>query len=182
MKQNILIDTANIETILDSISGVFDEQDNIYYFNHNSIDNIENTKLYNKNTFNYFSIYNKNIYNILIKIKAMLKTMCIENDINMDKNMYYITSEYFDNVDMLFLYDSGGDRPLSFSGYIILDCENNATMSIDNETFNIEKGTLILSKASSKTIFNNLTTGINFNIAPISMLDGQYKQKWIPIA
>ena len=181
MKINTLVDMVNIETIFEDISNVLKESDAVYYFDNNVINSLENNKLYKKETFNYFSIYNKNIYMSLSKIKEMFKTICANNEINIDKNMYYIESEYFENIDTLFWYDSGGDRPLCFSGYIILKCEDNSTVSIDGEVFELVSGTVILSRSNSKIIWNNSVSGINFNIAPISMLHGQYKQKWIPM-
>jgi hypothetical protein len=182
MKINSLIDFSVIEDIEKEILNSYSEHDDVYFFNSQSIDKLNSQKLYKKETFNCFTIYSKNIYTIFIKIKQMFNEVCKTNQINFTKNMFYISTEYLNNCDSTFWYDSGGDKPLCFSGYIVLDCLDNSTIKVDDEIFNVVPGTILLFGSSSKIIFNNKISVINFNIAPISLLSGQYKQKWIPLS
>jgi hypothetical protein len=130
---------------------------------------------------NVFGIYNTVMYDILLEIKKMLTDACKTYDINIEKNRYYISSEHVLGVRKDAWYDFGGIRIPCFSGMVILDGENQE-ISVGKEVVGLKVGDIVLFESGHKITYSSESFNmISFNIAPLSLLQGQYPQKWIPI-
>jgi len=130
---------------------------------------------------NVLGIYNSSIYDILLEIKKMLSEACRVYDINIEKSRYYISSEYISGVKSDAWYDFGGIRIPCFSGMVILDGELQK-IQIGKESIDVKAGDMLLFEAGHKIVYGSESLNmISFSIAPLSLLQGQYPQKWIPI-
>jgi len=157
-------------------------QEDIYIFNSGDrADFLYNRNVVNALSFNPLQIYNREIRSLYNLIQKNLETLCQEYEINKGKSMYFITSEYESIIEEGFVYDTGGIRIPCFAGYYFTDCEKNSYIQIEKEKINVEVGTLILFEAGHDTVFKNVKECLSFNIAPLSMIQGQYPQKWAPI-
>lgn len=130
---------------------------------------------------NVLGIYNSSIYDILLEIKRMLSEACKVYDINLEKSRYYISSEHISSVNNNAWYDFGGIRIPCFSGMVILDAKDQQ-INVGKETVFVNSGDILLFEAGHKITYGSESFNmISFSIAPLSLLGGQYPQKWIPI-
>ncbi len=130
---------------------------------------------------NVLGIYNTVMYDILLEIKKMLIHACKVYEINIEKSRYYISSEHMPTVRKDAWYDFGGIRIPCFSGIVILDGEGQE-ISVGKEIISVKNGDIVLFEAGHKITYSSESLNmISFSIAPLSLLQGQYPQKWIPI-
>lgn len=130
---------------------------------------------------NIFGIYNPKIHDILFEIKKVLVEACRVYEINIEKSRYYISSEYIDGVNTKAWYDFGGIRIPCFSGIVYLG-KDIYDMQVGKESCSLKEGDILLFEAGHKITYSSESFNmISFSIAPLSLLEGQYPQKWIPI-
>jgi hypothetical protein len=177
-----ILDFLKIENLQKTVLSVQKSQEGIYIFKSGDrADFLYNKNVVNNLSFNPLQIYNREIRNLYNLIQKNLEALCQEYEINKEKNMYFITSEYESIIEENFVYDTGGIRIPCFAGYYFTSCEKNSYIQIEKEKINIQEGSLILFEAGHNTVFTNVKECLSFNIAPLSMIQGQYPQKWMPI-
>lgn len=172
----------NVDNIIKIINDNEKYYDHVLHFNGGvSAELIKEQSVIGKLSNNVMSIYNTTIHNLLIKIKELLIESCNKYEINVDKTKFYLSSEYIDGVDSNAWYDTGGVRAPCFSGIIVLDC-SSGILKIGKEKINVSKGDIVLFESGHRITYeDNSIKIISFVLSPISLLDGQYPQKWIPI-
>lgn len=128
---------------------------------------------------NIFSIYNENIYSALSNIKLLLQDACNHYEINYKRSRYYLSTEYIVKLRTDAWYDFGGIRIPCFSGIMLID-NDPLTIKVNDAELELNCGDIALFEAGHKIRYNREDTKIiSFSIAPLSMLKGQYPQKWI---
>lgn len=136
-------------------------------------------------TFNFFSMYNKNIYLLYKEIGNFTKDFCKENSINFERNYFYLLGNIVKNnkVPLNTYVNFAPNYKTTFVGFYILS-SNQDEIFIDDEKIDLIPGQLIFLNPSAKILFkkmsNNLTM-LSFNISPLEYLYRQYYQKWIPL-
>lgn len=136
-------------------------------------------------TFNFFSMYNRNIYILYKEISNLTKEYCIQNGVNFERNYFYILGNIVKN-DYLPLNTYVNFAPnykTTFVGFYVIN-SNNDEIIIDDEKIKLEPGNLIFLNSSSKILFEKISnefTLLSFNISPLEYLYRQYYQKWIPL-
>lgn len=177
-----LIDNQETQGVLDLIQENIKEEEKFYLFSSGvKADFLYEKKIIDSTKFNYFQIYEKNIYHCLKKIKKMLEDSCKKYEINIDKSMYYVTSSYEDEFLPEYWYDFGGIKIPAFCGYWFLDVEEESYIDINGEKVNIENGTVIMFEPGYRLSFSGVNSAISFNINTLSKIKNQYPQKWMPI-
>jgi hypothetical protein len=137
-------------------------------------------------TFNFFSMYNKNIHLLYKEISQATKDLCKESNINFERNSFYLLGNILKN-EMLPINTYINFAPnykTTFMGLYVIN-SNNDRMSIDDKILSLEAGQLIMLDSGSKILFENISNDLlmlSFNISPIEYLYKQYYQKWIPIS
>ena len=137
-------------------------------------------------TFNFFGMYSKNIHLLYKEISNMTKSLCAENNINFERNSFYLLGNIVKNETLPIgtYINFAPNYKTTFMGFYIIN-SNNDRMSIDDKTLDLEEGQLIMLNSGSKILFENISDNLvmlSFNISPIEYLYKQYYQKWIPIS
>lgn len=177
IKENVACNNIKEKIIKESTS-----QEEIYIFEGGSSAKFMGKKeIADKLSLNYLQIYDKDIRKILNQIKKSFNYVTEKNNINKEKLMYYITSDYENNLRNDCWYDCGGDQKISLCGYYFFDVEEDSYITIDKTKINIAKDDLIIFFAGKKISFFNIKEAISFNISPLSYISGQYPQKWMPL-
>lgn len=181
-KNNILISSVEQKNLLEDIEKIKNNKENIYIFKSgDKAEFLYERSCVNDLSFNYFQIYNKSVFKALEKIYSMTRELCIKNSIDINKTIYYITSEYEDEFLEDYWYDSGGMSIPSFCGYWFLETKDLSYIKVNDEKINISSGDIVMFESGSRTEFSNIEKGISFNIATLSQIKGQYPQKWTPM-
>jgi hypothetical protein len=181
-KYKILIDRSNPKDVLENIEKYKNNKESFYIFNQGKkADFLYSQSPINNFSFNYFQIYDKNIFDAFQKIKEMFNVLSGEYQISKERNRYYLASELENNFFENGLYDVGGMKIPVFAGYWFLKCQENAKIIFDEISFDIYEGSTILFDASKKYSFKNVSSAISFNISTLSKIQNQYPQKWIPM-
>lgn len=177
-----ILDNVDVSNVENTIKNIINEKQDTYIFKFGDrAELIDSSSVINSMFFNPLQIYSFEIRNIFNLIKKMLAELCKQYDINIEKNMYFISSEYENELLNNYIYDTGGIRIPCFSGYCFLNCKDDSYIKIENKKIEISNGSIILFESGHKIKFNNVESAISFNISPISMLAGQYPQKWMPV-
>lgn len=168
--------------VISDIEKVYSNKENVYVF-----ESGEKAKfLYERScvndlSFNYFQLYNKSVYECFKQVVKILQNFVKNKNINIEKNLFYITSEYETEFLEGYWYDSGGIRIPNFCGYWFLETNDDPYLKIDSRYVKVGTGSLVMFEPGSKVEFFGIKKGISFNITTISKLVGQYPQKWMPI-
>lgn len=172
----------NIDGILDLILSYENYRDTILHFKSGiSADWVREQAVAGDLSKNVLGIYSPLIYDILLEIKKVLAEACRVYDINIEKSRYYISSEHVSKVNSSAWYDFGGIRIPCFSGMVILDGEGQE-INVGKESLVVKNGDIMLFEAGHKITYGSESINmISFSIAPLSLLEGQYPQKWIPM-
>jgi hypothetical protein len=180
--QTILKSFILPSNLIEKINKIKNNQEKVLFFSKgDKADFLYERSCVNELSFNYFQIYEENVYLALREISKMLFKICKKNEISITKNMYFIASEYEEDFSSKFWYDSGGIRIPIFCGYWFLDCEDEASVIIENQKINVKSGTILLFEAGQKIVFKNVNKAISFNLSTMSKIKNQYPQKWMPI-
>jgi hypothetical protein len=136
-------------------------------------------------TFNFFGMYSKNIHLLYKEISNMTKDLCTENNINFERNCFYLLGNMVKNETLPIgtYINFAPNYKTTFMGLYIIN-SNNDKMFIDDKTLDLKSGQLIMVESASKVLFENISNDLSmmaFNISPIEYLYKQYYQKWIPI-
>lgn len=173
------VQATNIE---DKIKKESKSQEEIYIYQGGTSANFVGRKdIVDKLSINYLQIYDKDTRNIFNSIKKLFKEIVGENNINEERLMYYITSQYEQNIKNNYWYDNGGDSKMSLCGYYFIKCEEDSHIYIDSNKIQVNEGDLILFFSGNKIVFNNCHSALSFNISPLNHIKGQYPQKWMPL-
>lgn len=164
------------------IEKIHNNKEKVYIFNSgDKAEFLYERSCVNDLSFNYFQIYNKSVFFAFKEIVNLLKNFCKEKNISVEKNLFYITSEYEKEFLEDYWYDSGGIGAPNFCGYWILKENGNAKIKVNSKEVEVVTGSIVLFESGAKTEFVGIETGISFNITTLSKLQSQYPQKWMPI-
>ena len=179
---HVLISKADISVYKDVISNLESDVEHIMFFNSGTkADLVESVKPYDTRFSNFLGLYVPEIHDAFVEVRSMLLDICKHHDINYSKSSYYMSSDYI-NLSGDFWYDGGGLRIPAFNGFIIVDCESNTKVNISKTINVVNPGDILLFEAGHRVAFGNSNSlVISFNVAPLSMLNGQYPNKWIPL-
>lgn len=183
-KRQHKINIKNIETknILQEIDQIKKNKENVYIFESGySAEFLYERSCVNDLSFNYLQMYNSSVYKTLENIKELSIDLCKELKVDMKKNLFYITSEYEENLEEDYYYDFGGTNLPSFCGYWFLQVDEDAHIKINNNEYKISNGDLLLFDSSLKILFSKIRKAISFNISTLRKIEGQYPQKWMPL-
>jgi len=178
IKENI-----NAEGLAEFVKKSLNEEDQIFLFkNGNSANFVGNNKVIDLKTFNFFSLYDSNVFKCYQSVKKMLNQICHNFDINIKMSEFYISSQYFnEKVEKDFIYDFGGTGLPCFSGLVSLQKEEYPVYFNDERVL-VKFGDVIIFEAGKEVKYDSMNLEcIYFYIAPLFMLEKQYPQKWIPI-
>lgn len=176
---NGFVDPKNI---LDEVINKVHPPDEIYKFNGGfKADFLGEMPVENPNSKNYFGAYNRNINKALQVIREMLTKALNYYDLSSTVG-YYLSSDYTDGVRTDVWYDMGGVSAPCFSGVYFIESPKETIIEINGLQRSVSSGTLILFEAGKKIVYKDPEVKIlTFSIAPLSLLERQYPQKWIPI-
>lgn len=178
----VLKDTFDYSGIAEKINSLYLESEDVHVFDSGKSSRFVQKEKIFKDSFNHFSIYDKNTHSLLVKIKKMLKDACANHEINYDRMFYFISSYHQKNVSTEHWYDTGGIRIPCFSGIAFLDETDPLEVTIGDKRMSLSSGDVILFESGHKIIYEKSDVNmLSFNIAPLDMLKGQYPQKWIPM-
>jgi hypothetical protein len=178
----IFYDTCDVDGLISFIDkSKTDREDRLIFISGTKAENISNDLIIDDRTKNYFAMYNEKLLAILKKNKTLLKNACEHYDINCEKTSYHISSEYIEPKLNNAWYDAGGTKVPSFTSLCVLEAEENSSIIIDNEKTEIKPGSILFFEAGRKIRYIGNIKVLSCNIAPMSMLQFQYPQKWIPI-
>jgi hypothetical protein len=176
--------TSNVDpsTILSEIEFLEKEEYKYIYESGDSARFISANKIYNPYMFNYFSLYNKNVYKAFLEIKSLFVEAATKKEVNIKRSYYYISSDYNSTMDPNFWYDMGGLKTPCFSGYYFLEVDKETFLNISDTEINISNGDIVLFESGRKVRINKGNSKIiSFSIAPLQFITNQYPQKWMPI-
>ncbi len=173
---------VDVSNILDLIEDYNTYRDHMLHFKSGvSADWVREQAVAGDLSKNILGIYDSNMYTILMKIKKLLIEACNKYEINIEKSKYYISSEHESYQLKDAWYDFGGIRIPCFSGMVFLKTDGSK-ITVGNESIIPSEGDILLFEAGHKITYGSESFNmISFSIAPLSMLVGQYPQKWIPI-
>ena len=177
LKSNV--DVSSYKKIIDSVSS---DVEHIFIFNSGvRADFVESVKPYDSRFSNFLGLYYPDVHDAFTIVRDLVKDMCWKFDINYLKSSYYMSSDFM-TLDGEHWYDGGGLRIPAFNGLIIVDCQTDTKLKVSETEVDVNPGDALLFEAGHKLVFgnsNNLV--ISFSIAPLSMINGQYPNKWIPL-
>ena len=125
-------------------------------------------------------IYKNSINSLFKKIVSLTKKACLEFDLNYEKNKYYVSSNIFENQNTDVWYDAAGSHKPSLFGIVCLDGYNNK-ISINEKTLEISIGDILISEAGNKIQYHNSFKSLLFCILPLSLINNQSSQRWVPL-
>lgn len=136
-------------------------------------------------TFNFFSMYNKNIYILYKEISNSAKEYCIEKGVNFERNYFYILGNIIKNeyIPLDTYLNFAPNYKTTFVGFYVISSDMDEIF-IEDEKIELTPGQLIFLDSSSKILFKKISssfTMLSFNISPLEYLYRQYYQKWIPL-
>lgn len=178
----IFYDTCNVDGLINFINkSNIDCEEKLIFISGTKAENISNDLIIDDRTKNYFTMYNEQLLSILKKNKLLLKNACEHYDVNYDKTAYHISSEYRDSLLDSAWYDAGGVKVPSFTSLCVLEAEENSSITIDDNKTEVKPGLILFFESGRKIRYSKNMKILSCNIAPMSMLQFQYPQKWIPI-
>jgi hypothetical protein len=141
--------------------------------------------LIDKKTFNFFGMYNRQIYVLHKEIKDIVKEFCLEKQINFERNYFYILANIIENnkIPLNTYLNFAPNYKTTFVGFYIIE-SNNDSMTVESDIVQLEPGTLMILNSETKIMFKEMSkdlTILSFNISPLEYLYKQYYQKWIPL-
>ena len=136
-------------------------------------------------TFNFFSMYNKNIYTLYKEISNITKEFCKASNINFERNYFYLLGNIVKNetIPLDVYVNFAPNYKTTFVGFYIMSSSQDE-MFINDEKVELTPGQLIFLDSSAKILFNKISNDfvmLSFNISPLEYLYRQYYQKWIPL-
>lgn len=167
----------NTYGLYEKIINDFNRSEKIYSFPNNDEKTIY---VYNKNKYNPFFMHDEQMYFLFQKISFLVKETCAKYEFSYSKNKYFINASVVDDQDPSFWYDAGGTSRPSMFGIVSLDL-NKTNLSINGTDFEIEPGGILISEAGSKITYSSQFKSIVFYVSPLSEINNQYSQKWIPL-
>lgn len=178
----IFYDTCNVDNLISFINkSKIDREDRLIFISGTKAESVSSDLIIDDRTKNYFTMYNENLLFILKKNKMLLKNACEHYDINCEKTSYHISSEYVDSPSDNAWYDAGGTKVPSFTSICVLEAEEKSSITIDGNKAEVSPGSILFFEAGRKIRYSKDIKILSCNIAPMSMLQFQYPQKWIPI-
>ena len=133
------------------------------------------------NAKNYLASYNKEMYALLKDIVVLFKDALDYYGISKDVP-YYISSLYSEDIRTDVWYDIGGGGVPCFSGLYFIESEGRGTVKVNDSQEPYCSGSLLLFESGKKIVYDSSSVKVlSFSIAPLSMLERQYPNKWIPI-
>ena len=136
-------------------------------------------------TFNFFSMYNRNIHTLYKEINETAREFCKQSNVNFERNYFYLLGNVVKNetipLDVYVNFAPNYKTP--FVGFYIMS-SNQDEMFLDDERVELNPGQLIFLDSSAKILFNKISNDfvmLSFNISPLEYLYRQYYQKWIPL-
>lgn len=184
VKRSNLVLTSEIipKNVIEDIDFIRNSKEEIYLFSGGDRANfIYDRSCVNDLSFNYFQLYNESVYLCFKEVSSLLSIISKKREINTVKNKYYLTSEYEEYFRDDVLYDTGGGGAPSFSGYWILEANEDATIKINSQETRVIVGTIIVFESGADIQFKNVEKAISFNLSTLSRIPDQYPQKWMPI-
>lgn len=179
---HILVSNTDVSSYRSVISNLESDVEHVMFFNSGvKADFVESIKPYDSRFSNFLGLYEPDINDAFLLIRSMTIDLCKHYDINYKRSAYYLSSDYM-NLNSDFWYDGGGIRIPAFNGFIIVDCDKNTELKVSGVTNVVNPGDVLMFEAGHRVSFgnsNNLV--ISFSIAPLSMINGQYPNKWIPL-
>jgi hypothetical protein len=124
------------------------------------------------------------VKNYIEEIGNELKTLCIENNINYNKQNYKILIVEETLKDSELIFTSGSSKTLSFYGRVYLDSDAQIVEKIHNqggvdEHHMVRNSFIIISGGTkSSTRLSEDVQVLSFYIAPKSLIDGQFADNW----
>ncbi len=178
----IFFDTCDVNGLISFIrkSNLYCEE-KFLFVSGTKAESVSNDLIIDDRTRNYFSMYNENLLSIFKKNKFLLKDACEHYDINCEKSSYHISSEYIESFRSDAWYDTGGIKVPSFTSICVLESQDGSFIKIDDESVQVEPGSILFFEAGRKIRYSEDIKVLSCNISPMSMLQFQYPQKWIPI-
>ena len=136
-------------------------------------------------TFNFFGLYNTEIYKLYKEISTLVKEKCIEKNINFERNYFHLLGNILENdkIPKGVNLRMAPNFKIEFCGIYVID-SNLDQIIIDGNEIDLEPGLVVLLDPESKVLFNKMSddlTILYFNISPLEYLHRQYYQKWIPL-
>lgn len=181
-RNSILISDCFPQLVLENILKIQEDRETVYLFEKGQKASfLYDRSCVNDLSFNPLQVYDKNIFDAFQIIKTMWGKMCVLNNLDVNKNRYYITSEINNISSSNFWYDDGGIRIPVFSGHWILECQDNPSININNEDVQLQRGSIVMFEAGKKYSFSNISVILSFNISTYSKIVNQYPQKWMPL-
>lgn len=178
----LFIDLVFPNNVIQDIEEIKNNKESVYMFNSgDKADFLYERSCVNDLSFNYFQIYNKSIFLCYKKILHGLKELMSEKSISVEKNLYYITSEYETEFLEDYWYDTGGNGIPNFAGYWFLETKDDASIKINGQKIFVETGSIVIFLSGARTEFIGINKGISFNVATLSKIQSQYPQKWMPV-
>jgi hypothetical protein len=178
----IIRSKVNVSLYKDIIENVSSDVEHVLIFNSGiKADFVESVKPYDSRFSNFLGLYYPDVHDAFIIVRDLVKDMCWKFDINYSKSSYYMSSDFM-TLDNDHWYDGGGLRIPAFNGLIIVDSQPNTKLWVSETEIDVNPGDVLLFEAGHKVAFGNSNSlVISFNVAPLSMLNGQYPNKWIPL-
>lgn len=178
----IFYDNCNVDGLITFINkSKAEREDRLLFTSGTKAEIVSNDLILDHRTKNYFAMYNDQLLSIFKKNKSLLKNACEHYDINYDKTAYHISSEYIDSPLSNAWYDAGGIKVPSFTSLCILEAKEGSSLMVDGEKIKASAGLILLFESGRKIKYDQEIKVLSCNIAPMSMLQFQYPQKWIPL-
>jgi len=184
IKRSNLVLTSEIipKNVIEDIDFIRNSKEEVYLFNGGDRASfVYDRSCVNDLSFNYFQLYNESVYLCFKEVVSLLSIISGKREINTVKNKYYLTSEYEEYFRDDVLYDTGGGGAPSFSGYWILQANEDASIKINSTETEVVIGTIVVFESGVDIQLRNIEKAISFNLSTLSRIPDQYPQKWMPI-
>jgi hypothetical protein len=133
------------------------------------------------NAKNYLASYSKEMHMLLKEIVVLFKEALDYYGLSKDVP-YYISSLYSEDIRTDVWYDIGGGGIPCFSGLYFIESDYLGTVKINDIQESSRNGSILLFESGKKIVYDSSNVKVlSFSIAPLSMLERQYPNKWIPI-
>jgi hypothetical protein len=133
------------------------------------------------NAKNYLASYSKEMYSLLKEIVVLFKEALDYYGLSKDVP-FYISSLYSEDIRTDVWYDIGGGGIPCFSGLYFIESDDLGTVKINDRQESSCSGSILLFESGKKIVYDSSNVKVlSFSIAPLSMLERQYPNKWIPI-
>lgn len=183
------INTVNNKSLLSEYNRMLSEMhEYVYKFNPGLKIGFKPKKvsLYDYKTFNFFSMYSKNIHTLYKEINDTAKEFCKQYNVNFERNYFYLLGNIVKNeaIPLDVYVNFAPNYKTTFVGFYILS-SNEDEVFIDDEKIELVPGQLIFLDSAAKILFKGISKDfamLSFNISPLEYLYRQYYQKWIPLS